>query len=434
MGLFTNYSFQLTWQRRIAPREFRRYGLQMRSNRALFGLQSLIVLTTCVFLFGMGQFHRAAGAIVAPVWQTQFSLNADQLGFVISVIFIVNIFAQGFIGTLLDKNGPRLIVSVFLIILALGTLSCIYAHSFVSLVIARIVLGIGLSVGGVGMYVLLARNFPADQFGFLNGLMVTLGGIGGLAATYPLAFVIDRFGWTHVFVALSVFTAVLALVIFATGQREPRETKTTLKTKITFLSLLKTKNLHPIFLMAFVTWAPITCITGLWGGPYFKAVHGLSLSETGLFQMLFFAATMTSGTVFGLIDKYTQISRYTVILTASAVSVFCLGIIALTDTLPLYVAAALLFVMVFSQQFYVPLIAQLRDLVPDAAIGRATSLYTIIAVAAIPTFQILFGTVIQSASKFDPETSYQIAFAGMALLILIPSLIFAIIPAAKNPQ
>lgn len=119
---------------------------------------------------------------------------------------------------------------------------------------------------------------------------------------------------------------------------------------------------------------------------------------------------------------------------ASAVSVFCLGIIALTDTLPLYVAAALLFVMVFSQQFYVPLIAQLRELVPDAAIGRATSLYTIIAVAAIPTFQILFGTVIQSASKFDPETSYQIAFAGMALLILIPSLIFAIIPAAKNPQ
>ena len=150
--------------------------------------------------------------------------------------------------------------------------------------------------------------------------------------------------------------------------------------------------------------------------------------------MLFFAATMTSGTVFGLIDKYTQISRYTVILTASAVSVVCLGIIALTDALPLYVAAALLFVMVFSQQFYVPLIAQLRDLVPDAAIGRASSLYTIIAVAAIPTFQILFGIVIQSASKFDPETSYQVAFAGMALLILIPSLIFATLPAAKNPQ
>lgn len=406
----------------------------MASNRTLISLQSLVVLTTCVFLFGMGQFHRAAGAIVAPVWQAQFSLSADQLGFVISVIFIVNIVAQGFIGSLLDKYGPRLIISGFLIILALGTLACIYANSFFGLVLARIVLGTGLSAGGVGMYMLLARNFPADQFGFLNGLMVTLGGIGGLAATYPLAFVIDRFGWTNVFVGLSVFTALLAAIIFATAQKEPKEADDAPKPRISFVSLLKNKNLHPILLMGFVTWAPITCITGLWGGPYFKAVHGLSLSETGLFQMLFFAATMTSGTVFGLIDKYSSVSRYTVILTASAISVLCLGLIAFTDKLPLYPAAALLFVMVFSQQFYVPLIAQLRDVVPDAAIGRASSLYTIIAVAAIPTFQTLFGVVIQTTSNLPPETSYQIAFGGMAVMILIPTVIYVLLPTAKNPQ
>jgi MFS family permease len=405
----------------------------MASTRLSLSLQSLVVLTTCVFLFGMGQFHRAAGAVVAPVWQDQFALTSDQLGFVISVIFIVNIVAQGFIGTLLDKFGPRLIISAFLLILALGTLACIYANSFVGLVIARIVLGTGLSVGGVGMYMLLARNFPADQFGFLNGLMVTLGGIGGLAATYPLAFVIDRFGWTHVFIGLSIFTACLAVVIFTTAQKEPKDKPREENAKISFWTLLKDKNLHPILLMAIVTWAPITCITGLWGGPYFKAVHGLTLSETGLFQMLFFCATMTSGTVFGLIDKYTQISRYTVILTASAISILCLAAIALINNLPLYPAAALLFVMVFSQQFYVPLIAQLRDVVPDAAIGRASSLYTIVAVAAIPTFQTLFGVAIQSTSALPPETSYQIAFGGMALLILIPSLIYAALPAAKNP-
>lgn len=405
----------------------------MATNRLSLSLQSLVVLATCVFLFGMGQFHRAAGAIIAPVWQDQFTLSADQLGFVISVIFIVNIIAQGFIGTLLDKYGPRLIISAFLVILALGTLSCIYANSFLGLVIARIVLGAGLSVGGVGMYMLLARNFPADQFGFLNGLMVTLGGIGGLAATYPLAYVIERFGWTNVFVSLSLFTATLALVIFLTAQKEPKEKADQLQQKISFQTLLRDRNLHPILLMGFVTWAPITCITGLWGGPYFKAVHGLSLADTGLFQMLFFCATMTSGTVFGLIDKYTSISRYTVILAASAVSILCLLAITFSDGLPLYPAAALLFVMVFSQQFYVPLIAQLRDVVPDAAIGRASSLYTIIAVAAIPTFQTLFGIVIQSTHTLPPETSYQIAFGSMALLILIPSIIYAVLPTARNP-
>ena len=406
----------------------------MASNRALLSLQSLVVLTTCVFLFGMGQFHRAAGAIVAPVWQDQFTLSADQLGFVISVIFIVNIVAQGFIGSLLDKYGPRLIISAFLLLLALGTLACIYANSFIGLIIARIVLGAGLSVGGVGMYMLLARNFPADQFGFLNGLMVTLGGIGGLAATYPLAFVIERYGWTNVFIGLAVFTTALALVIFATAQKEPKDKPDAPTEKITFLSLLKNKDLRPVLIMAFVTFAPITCITGLWGGPYFIAVHDLTLSQTGLFQALFFGATMTSGTVFGLIDKYAPISRYAVILTASGISMLCLLAITLTDDLPLYPAVILLFVMVFSQQFYVPLIAQLRQVVPDVAIGRATSLYTIIAVAAIPIFQTLFGIVIGHTSTLNPESSYQLAFGMMALLILIPSGAFALLSGSKTQK
>ena len=406
----------------------------MELSRPSLSLQSVVVLTTCVFLFGMGQFHRAAGGIVSPVWQEQYTLSADQLGFVISVIFIVNIVFQGLIGTLLDKYGPRSIISAFLLILAFGTLVCIYASSFIELVITRIVLGVGLSVGGVGMYMLLSRNFPKNQFGFLNGLMVTFGSIGGLAATYPLAFLINRFGWTNVFMWLSIFTATMAIITFFTTQKEPKKTGESLEPKINFFTLLKNRDLHPILVMAFVTWAPIVCITGLWGGPYFKAVHGLTLSQIGLFQTLFFAATMASGIIFGLIDKYAPVSRYSIVLTASAISILCLLAITLTDALNLYVASGLLFVMVFSQQFYVPLIAQLRDVVPDGALGRASSLYTAIAVTAIPIFQTLFGVVIKSTKHSDPETSYQVAFGGMALIMSVPLLIYAFWPNSKHPH
>ena len=90
--------------------------------------------------------------------------------------------------------------------------------------------------------------------------------------------------------------------------------------------------------------------------------------------------------------------------------------------------------MIFTQQFYVPLIAQLRDIVPEAAIGRATSLYTIVAVAAIPTFQTLFGIVIEHSGDLPDETKYQLAFAMMAGMILLPTLIFALSKHAKPSQ
>lgn len=406
----------------------------MAKNPSLVSLQSIIVLTICTFLFGMGQFHRAAGAIVAPVWQEQFSLNADQLGFVISVIFVVNIFAQGFIGTLLDRIGPRRIISLFLLILAAGTLACIFANSFIGLVLARIVLGTGLSVGGVGMYMLLARNFDASQFGFLNGLMVTLGGIGGLAATYPLAYAIARFGWTNVFIGLSVFTTLIAGAIFLTAQKEPADKPKTTGPTIRYWDLVKDKRVQPLLVMACVIWAPITAITGLWGGPYYKAVHALTLEETGLFQMLFFCATMASGTAFGLIDRWTRFSRYSVILTGALVSSASLITLALTPDIPLWGANILLFVMIFAQQFYVPLIAQLRQVVPDAAIGRATSLYTIAGVSAIPVFQTLFGIVIEHSGSLPDPLKYRLAFGMMALLVLTPTVVFALSRHARLPR
>lgn len=406
----------------------------MAPTRSLVSLQSIVVLTICTFLFGMGQFHRAAGAIVAPVWQEQFSLNADQLGFVISVIFIVNIFAQGFIGTLLDRIGPRRIISLFLLILAAGTLACIFANNFIGLVLARIVLGAGLSVGGVGMYMLLARNFEASQFGYLNGLMVTLGGFGGLAATYPLAFGIARFGWTNVFIGLSLFTTLMAGAIFLTAQKEPADTPKTTAPTIRYWDLVTDKRVQPLLFMAFVIWAPITAITGLWGGPYYKAIHGLSLEETGLFQMLFFCATMASGIVYGLIDRWTGFRRHSVILTGALISTASLATLALTPDIPLWGANVLLFTMIFAQQFYVPLIAQLRQVVPDAAIGRATSLYTILGVTAIPVFQTLFGIVIEHSGSLADPLKYQLAFGMMALLVLTPTAVFACSRHARLPR
>lgn len=406
----------------------------MAPNRSLVSLQSIVVLTICTFLFGMGQFHRAAGAIVAPVWQDQFSLNSDQLGFVISVIFIVNIFAQGFIGTLLDRIGPRRIISLFLLILAAGTLACIFANNFIGLVLARMVLGTGLSVGGVGMFMLLARNFDASQFGYLNGLMVTLGGFGGLAATYPLAYAIARFGWSNVFIGLSIFTALMAGAIFLTAQKEPTDKPKATGPTIRYWDLVKDKRVQPLLIMAFVIWAPITAITGLWGGPYYKAVHNLSLEETGLFQMLFFCATMASGVVYGLIDRWTGILRHSVILTGALISAASLATLAFTPNIPLWGANLLLFVMIFAQQFYVPLIAQLRQVVPDAAIGRATSLYTILGVTAIPVFQTLFGIAIEHSGALPDHVKYRLAFGMMALLVLSPTAVFALSRHARLPR
>ena len=76
--------------------------------------------------------------------------------------------------------------------------------------------------------------------------------------------------------------------------------------------------------------------------------------------------------------------------------------------------------MIFCQQFYIPLGAHLRAAVPAGSLGRASSLFTLVAVTAIPAAQTGFGAVLDLALAAGLEVSegYRIAYAAMAVTIL----------------
>lgn len=313
-------------------------------------------------------------------------------------------------------------LTLTIILIATGTYACLWATGYASLLLARIMIGVGLASTGIGMYLILARNFPSAQFGYLNGLMVTLGGIGGLAATYPLAALVEAQGWRRVFAGLSLGTLALAGTVFMATRAGSADAKPP-KTRLALSELVALPGILPILLLASVTYAPIVTITGLWGGPYFTDVHGLSLSETGSILLALFTATMLAGAVFGLLDKR-RVSRRLVILTAGGVSALSFAAAASVAPLGPWVVATIFFAAIFAQNFYVPLLAELKDRVPDAAVGRATSLFSIIAVGAIPGMQTAYGVILSRGATVAQGHSN--ALLAMAALIAAITVIYTL--------
>ncbi|MGR3501659.1 MFS transporter [Pseudaestuariivita sp.] len=376
--------------------------------------QQLAILGVCVLLFASGQFHRAAGGVLAPIWAQEFALDPARLGQVIGVVFLATIVAQGPVGAALDQFGPRRVLPLSMLFLAVATLGCIAAEGYASLMAARIGIGIGLASTGIGMYLLIARHFDAAEFGYLNGLMVTLGGIGGLAATYPLAELIARLGWVTVFVGLAGVTALLAGLIAVVTRPGAEEEASRKAAPVSYRAVLVAPGLPLLLALSVVTYAPIVTLTGLWGGPYFADVHGLTLQQTGAILFLLFAATMAAGSVFGWLDKRGT-DRRLVVAGSAALSAAALGGLALGAGGTALTAAVLMAISVFAQQFYVPLLAELKERVPDAALGRASALFSILAVGAIPAMQTLFGVLL------DWSGGYAVPFGAMALCLTAAS-------------
>lgn len=382
----------------------------------------LIVLFVCVGIFALGQFHRASGGVFTPILMDRFALSAATIGGLVSAMFFATILAQVPFGVALDKKGPRIILSLCILIIAIGTAIFAFANNFEGMLISRVLIGIGLAAMGAATHVIIARNFTGNDFGYVSGLVVTLGGIGGLLGTYPLAFTLERMSWSVIFSGVAAITLLLSLVVFRSVK--PGKSKTTQTdtdaAKQGFLTLLSQPEFLRILVLGAVTYAPITAITGLWGGPYLQDVTGLSPEQAGGVLLLLFSATIVAGYAFGLTDRKAK-SRKRVILTAVGLSGSMLILLAVLNTSNPTISIALLLAMVFLQQFYIPLGAHMRRAVPDHMLGRASTLLSLVSVAAIPAMQIGFGAVLDVAASagFDVEAQYRIAFGLMGILILI---------------
>lgn len=402
-----------------------------------YNAQQIILLLVCVGIFALGQFHRASGSVFTPILMDRFVLSAATVGGLVSAMFFATILAQVPFGIALDKRGPRIVLTFCILMIAVGTGVFAFATSFDGMLASRVLIGIGMASMGAATHVIIARNFTGSDFGYVSGLVVTLGGIGGLLGTYPLALALAWLPWTIVFGGVAAVTVVLSMAVFravapGAGSKPAIDKEAT---EGGFLTLLSQPEFLRILVMSTVTFAPITTITGLWGGPYLQDVAGLAPQQAGAVLLCLFGATITAGYIFGLLDREAR-SRKRVILIAVSLSGAMLIVLASLSTARAPVAIALLLGMVFMQQFYIPLSAHMRKTVPDQMLGRASTLMNLVAVAAIPLMQMGFGFVLDAAVRagFETQDQYRIAFGLIGALIWLCGMVYAFSKDADEPS
>lgn len=389
--------------------------------------QALLIIAICVAIFAVGQFHRASGAVFAPILADRFALTATLTGALVSAMFFATILFQAPFGAALDRFGLRPVVSLSLVSIALGTAIFAVASTYGQAVAGRAIIGVGSACMGAATHVIVARAFPARDFGYVNGLVVGLGGIGGLIGTYPLALALENAPFTVVFAgaaALILCFALATLVIFA-GERFRRPTRSEAAASLGFADLLKLPEFRRILTLAAVTFAPIVTVTGVWGGPYLRDVHGMSAEGAGALLLLWYLATATGGLIYGWIERKGP-SRRLVIGASLMSSVTCFAVLAALPFSTPAIPAAIMCAMVFSQQFYIPLGAHMRRVAPPASLGRASTLLMLVSVGAIPVMQTGFGAILDAAvaSGLGEEDGYRIGFAAIAAAIALCGLIY----------
>src|SRR5919197_4599053 len=116
-------------------------------------------------------------------------------------------------GLLVDRFGPRRILTIAAVLLGLGQLLFAVAASYPLGLLARAVLGVGDAMTFVSVLRLVAAHFPVRRYAALASLTGALGAVGNLAATVPLTLLLDSAGWFATFAIAGGATAAYSIIV-----------------------------------------------------------------------------------------------------------------------------------------------------------------------------------------------------------------------------
>jgi MFS family permease len=147
---------------------------------------------------------RGSLSVAAPAMTREFGLTPTQLGWLLSAFFWTYAFLQIGAGWLVDRFSAKWIYGGAFLLWSLATAVTGLLSSFESLLLARLVLGLGESANYPACASILARNFREQQRGFANGLVDAGSKIGPALSTLIGGLIIDRYGWRALFLPIGL--------------------------------------------------------------------------------------------------------------------------------------------------------------------------------------------------------------------------------------
>ena len=240
------------------------------------------------FVFACGYFLscllRAITATLSPLLSSEFNLLAGDLGLLAGGYFLGFASMQIPLGYLLDRHGPKKIVSSFLLIAIVGTASFALAQNFAGLLISRILIGIGVSACLMGPLTGYRIWFEDKYQQRGNSWMLMIASTGFVFSTLPVQILLPLIGWRWIFggITMLIFLVIILTLIFIPTWKVENSVE---KDNGSLEDIWKNKFFRSTIPLGLFNYGGMVAVQTLWAGPWMVRVAGYDplKSATGLF-------------------------------------------------------------------------------------------------------------------------------------------------------
>ncbi|QWG12422.1 MFS transporter [Bradyrhizobium sediminis] len=409
--------------------------MQPAERRPFPHRRGLIIVTTMATAYVASHFFRASNVTIGLDLMRDLGIGPEALGALTGAFFFGFAAMQIPCGFLFDHFGPRRTVTGLLILATIGGAIFTLAPSWPVLLTGRVLMGAGFGVMLIGTMVVVTRWFPPDRFSTLIAMVMSIGLVGNLAATTPLAWASEAIGWRGVFGVAVVFTALAAVAVWLVVRDAPpghpfldRTAEPPRQMLQGLMEVLRNPRLKPILALNFCSYACTFTVQGLWGGPFLREVHGMSAIEAGNVLLAAVVTYQFGMLAFGPLDRLLDTRKW-IAIGGSLVVIALLATLALASQPPAWVPVAAILGIGFFSASSTMVLTHGRGIIPDRLIGRGMSTLNTSVMLGVACMQSLSGVIV---GAFEPlaggarsETAYRALFGVLTMVLIIAVAIYS---------
>ncbi len=343
------------------------------------------------FLYGF--MLRVSPSVMVDELMREFQVSALVLGNLSAIYFYVYAAVQIPIGIMMDRVGPRLLMTVASLLCALGCILFASAEQIWLAYLGRFFIGLGAAFSWVGVLTIIATSLPARNFAGFTGGGQLAGTSGAILGQAPLALLIEFVGWRYSLYGLGLFGVLLAAGLWLTVQPVKHDHST----RVPLRKSLKVAASNPqtwlFALVGMTLTGPVLAFAGLWGVPWFAVVKAMPRSEAAPLLSIVFVGWLIGAPLMGWLSDKLQ-RRVLLLVIGTLLSTLTFAAILYVPNLSVQVIGVLLFIGGVGGSVMILTFAAGRDHNPEHARGAALGIINTCVVASGALLQPLIGALL----------------------------------------
>jgi MFS family permease len=180
-----------------------------------------VILVVVYLASVVAPFNQYKVPPLIPLLMEAFQINLTQAGLLMSSIAVVGLVLALPAGLILQRFGPRVTVLAAMGSLAAGASLGGLSTSFSTLLVSRVLEGVGFGLIGVAAPATIAMWFPPSKQGGPMGIWATWVPLGSIFMYNLAPQMADRYGWQSVWWIGLIFALVMVVLSALLLRRPP---------------------------------------------------------------------------------------------------------------------------------------------------------------------------------------------------------------------